>query len=652
MRREQPVIASSFGDSLTRRSTSTSSVQGDPPSRRKSQAPVDSPSPLSPTFDEPPSLRAISRSASRLSSQTNSTTRTADGTIRNSVSKLFNRAKDAVSPAVPTAPSVAENETLFSHDSEEDTSTPVNGRRDRSSKETSSRRDHRRTESVEEAPPSPSIPPTPLTRRGHVATDLIDDERPISTSVRSRSRAGRASSRARSGRSEESKRALELASAPPPVSDDEEEARRGPHMRRGKRQVEKKKVVLKQEDEIVRRIVQFADLEDRLVLARVSHTYRDFVRAALYRSITITSLSQLDSLDETISSSSSLAKLVVSLRVEPLDTSSTSPSFVVSSLRRFVSNLPSLSTFEEDFTASEWDIQSVAGSSTDYPLTVSDAAKALEVLSSKRCWWEITAINDLVFSQPHLRKLALGGAAMDRDWEGPKLKAALLSSPRRDVRVESLQVAQVMHEDTLAVLLLLSKNPKFRTLRIGFQSIGSSDDDTPLASIPRAIEYVSSTLTTLVLVAPKSTSKVSEDTSTLFDECLPLLPHLEHLAFQETLEPIPIPLCSSETFSRSTMPTTLKSLTVRGLFSISTGRFFSWIDDADAIPVLEEIDVEWAQAGSTRPDSSNSYTGTEGSGRGDVEWYKARQVDKIRSACDEYGIKSRLSKGSRTLSIA
>jgi len=414
-----------------------------------------------------------------------------------------------------------------------------------------------------------------------------------------------------------------MASAPPGSSDEEVDRRR-------QRKERTKKIVLDQV-KIMKVIARESDLATQTTLSQVSKSYENIARPLLYSSITITSLEQVDKLVSSIESNPSLGELVTSLKLTPLDTdSSDSPSSILPSLQMLLSLLPNLINFNEDFTSSEWDVQIL---SRDYPLTSSASTRQLTTFSSKRCWWEIGAINEFLLSQPKLTSLVFGGATMDRDWEGTKFKSLLLSSPRKDSSIQSLSIAQIMHEDTLAVLLLLS--PQLKSLSIGFQSLGPSDDDTPLSSIPPALKPVSSTLTHLTLIAPPnpSSSRVSEDTSTLLDDLLPFLHTLESLSFQETLHPLPIPIATSQTFL--SLPPTLKSLKVRQLFSVSTGDVLRMLDNPESIPVLEEMDLEWAEA-------------REGEKE---DWWKERHSIRIREACREFGIKCEAGKGERKLTI-
>ncbi|GAA5825041.1 hypothetical protein JCM5353_001156 [Sporobolomyces roseus] len=579
----------------------------------------------------PPSSRPlpVSRPASRLSEDPNNRRKEEDvPSTRNTITKFLNRAKDVVSPSInlKKEPQLSDTDTPLS--------PPPHSSLSNSTKPDS--KSHRRQTSIasdsSSTAPAPKSSSTDSRRRRNnkpLQAPSSSDEAPSRETPRSRSRAdtSRTSSRARLGRTEEARKALEMASAPPGSSDEEVDRRKEKNERRMRR-------IVVDQVKIMKAVAKESDLATKATLAQVSKSYNKVVKPLLYTSITITSLQQVDKLVSSIESNPHLGELVTSLRITPLDlrSSDTPSSSFIPSLQHLLSFLPNLSTFNEDFTSSEWDVQTL---SRDYPFTTSSASPtSLTAFSSKRCWWEIGAINEFFLSQPHLTSIVFGGATMDRDWEGGKLKASLLSSPRSNCAVKSLSIAQIMHEDTLSVLLLLSSNPNFTSLHIGFQSIGPSDDDTPISSIPPALKLVSHTLTHLTLLTPPhpSSSRVSEDTSTLLDDLLPHLPLLESLSFQETLHLTPIPICTSQTLH--SLPSTLKVLCARQLFSISTGDVLKLLDSPESIPVLEELDLEWAEAR-----------------EGEEKWWKERHVERIGEACEEFGIKFDVRKGGRKLMI-
>jgi len=59
------------------------------------------------------------------------------------------------------------------------------------------------------------------------------------------------------------------------------------------------------------------------------------------------------------------------------------------------------------------------------------------------------------------------------------------------------------------------------------------------------------------------------------------------------------------------------------------------LDNPESIPVLEEMDLEWAEA-------------REGEKE---DWWKERHSIRIREACREFGIKCEAGKGERKLTI-
>ncbi|GAA5872580.1 hypothetical protein JCM1840_004843 [Sporobolomyces johnsonii] len=585
--------------------------------------------PLSPTQQPLPPSRPPSRPASRFERPTdeNELEQAPDQTTRQSLSRLFKRKPDAASPlAAPSSheyvppissslPATASDEGLVPRRENLDVKTASNSSRrlDVDTHSSSSRR-HRHVASIT----------SDSSTNSHAAPS-----RDEGSEGRSKTRSfGGGASRVRHGRSEEARRALDMASAPP--SDDPEERIKAsvnlPPALSGERVV---------------KAIAFAAANDKallLSLARMSKGYNKVVTPLLYSTVTVSNLPQLEKLNTSLDSNPSLGSFVTSLTITPLDASIpvSSAGDLVPPLRRLVSRLPNLTALDEDFTITEWDVRTLSGE--DYPLAVSSPSKQLARLRSAQCWWEIGALHQLLLSQPQLQELVLGGAAMDRDWDGVKLKASLSAQPASQAparNLTSLEIAQVMHEDTLAVLLLAtggSSSSQLRTLRIGFQSIGASDDDTPRASIPAALELVGSALTHLALSAPRKGG--SDDTAGLLDECLAVLPSLEILEFSESTELLPAPLGSSQTLKL--LPKTLKILRARGLVSVSTSRVLNMLDDPDSIPVLEELDVVWAK-------------GTGGGEDGKEPWWKERHIKKIEEACEEYGIRCRVGKGDEGL---
>ncbi|GAA6018968.1 hypothetical protein JCM11491_005697 [Sporobolomyces phaffii] len=609
------------------RRSQMAAVDEHPSSRRSAVA---SPEPLSPASRPLP----ISRPASTRSSDVTQPRRDgARSSARDSVSEFFDRAKETVSPKVSQLDDPRLN---FSFD------TPIKRAPGLQSREEEDRL-------PEQAPYTNDASRSGLPRAQHTSSSdhkVASRREDEGEQHRSRSRAGRSSSRA--GRSVETRKALDLASAPPESSDDDI----GRRDRRHARVSREKRVVRLDGRRVIETIAHESDQAGKARLVAVSRGYRSVVEPLLYSTITIKSVPQAMRLVETLEAKPRLAELTTSLVIVPLDSNSSrsGPSILIAPVRRLVALLPNLAQFDEDFTKSDWDVTKISPASTEYPLLSDGPSTALESFTSKRCWWEIGAIHDLFVSQPRLAHVVFGGAAMDRDWEGSKLKASLQSSSssrdRNPSRVESLTVAQVMHEETLSVLLHLSANPRFRSLSVSFQSIGPSDDDTPLSSIPLAIKLVSASLTHLTVVAPATASsfRVTEDTSTLLEDVLALVPHLTHLSFQETPPSsangggLAVPIVTAHALTRRVLPSGLKVLRARRVFSVSNRDVLSMLDDPEAISVLEELDFEWAAT------ISDDAAGKHG--------WNEREADEIRRACEQYGIVCDVSQGERKLSLA
>ncbi|GAA5967157.1 hypothetical protein JCM3765_001548 [Sporobolomyces pararoseus] len=616
-----------------------------PTSSRRSS---DSPSTITPASRPLP----LSRAESTISSSDSTKPRPEEpSSARSSITKFFNRAKETVSPS-----------TVLSTTHEATRSRPVEEQEEeeaRLDREVARKDRHRRQISVasDSSTSAPTLNSRPPQRTIKPLSDDEDRDHELKKTTHSRSRAGsRAPSRAGTGRSQEVQKALEMASAPPGSSDESSRDTR----RRGGRQDRKKRVVVVRldEEDVIRGIARASDQVTRSKLLLVSEKYRKMVEPIIYSHLTVGSINQAEKLTRTFESNSGIAKFVTSLEITPLDSSSRSsdPQSLVEPLQRLISLFPHLETFKEDFTKSDWDVSD----SSLYPLSLSSPACSLKSFTSSRCWWEIGALRELFNSQPGLARVVLGGAAMDREWEGTKLKSNLLSNPPTS-QIESLEVAQVMHEDTLSVLLLLSRNPRFSTLRISFQSIGPSDDDTPLSSIPSALKLIGSTLTHLTLLAPNqvSSARVSEDTSIFLEEILVFLPNLITLEFQETclsIDSVPVPICSVKIFNNQEeeegggggiLSRNLKTLRIRGLFSISTKEVLNFLlqGDPEVIPVLEELDLEWASK-TKKEEEEVEFEREE-----EDEWYDEREAVKIRRVCEEFGIRCKVGKGNRKFII-
>ncbi|GAA5980974.1 hypothetical protein JCM5350_004785 [Sporobolomyces pararoseus] len=567
-------------------------------------------------------------------------------TTRSSITKFFNRAKETVSPPSKVLSTTRPQPTK---DEEEEEEEVGEGEKVKSLERGVDRKDrHRRRVSV--ASDSSTSAPA-LNSRDQLRTikALSDDDDKAAEDLNPKKQTSRSHSRvpSRNGRNAEVQRALEMASAPPRSSEDSPSR---DTRRRGRKQ--RFTVVRLNEENVIKTIAKESDQTTKFQLLLVSKTYQRILEPIVYSRITVGSIDQVEKLSRTFESNSVLANLVKSLEITPLDSSSSTssrsrslsnedPQSLLEPLQQLVSLLPNLKDFKEDFTKSDWDVSEPSL----YPLSLTSPTCQIKSFTSKRCWWEIGALYELFTHNTDLVQVVLGGAAMDRDWEGTKLKSTLLNRPPNS-QIESLEVAQIMHEDTLSVLSLLSRNPLFKTLRISFQSIGPSDDDTPLSSIPSSIKLIGSTLNHLTLIAPNqvSTARVSEDTSILLEEVLTCLPNLITLEFQETFnedEPNDsVPIVSSKIFGGGgggelgLLSKKLKTLRARELFSITTRDVLRLLErDPELIPVLEELDLEWASSKETEV------------------WYDEREAVKIRKVCEEYGIKCYVGKGKREFTI-
>ncbi|ORY76277.1 hypothetical protein BCR35DRAFT_353434 [Leucosporidium creatinivorum] len=428
--------------------------------------------------------------------------------------------------------------------------------------------------------------------------------------VRSRSRAKSVSAASRSsaaGRpksraAEEARRSIPEPSAPPP-------------------EIEREPVVLKGE-RVWRGIAEalMSDGTGATVgrMALVSREVKEAVHPELYGSVVVNSLKMATTLDRSLVSNPSLANLVQRLQLDPLPSSSVPD--LLPPLRSLLSHLDSLQFLTEDLTSSDWDVTAL---NSDYILPLSSSSPLqLTSLTSTRCWWELTALTSLLaLLQPTLSSLTLLGAAMDRDWAG----SALLSKPSLSPpsRLRSLVINQIMHEDTLAVLL--RETPELRRLEVGFQVIGPTDDDTPRKSIPLAFRHVGSTLTHLSIRAP---SKEGEDTTGLLDEIVAQLPRLEVLEFEETSLPsgVRIPLASPH-FLLS-LPSTLHTLRGRNIVSFGSSRVLDMLEEVEKVPRLGEIDLRWSVG-----------EGEKG------ETWKERHRGRIEEGCREVGINCLVGRG-------
>lgn len=255
----------------------------------------------------------------------------------------------------------------------------------------------------------------------------------------------------------------------------------------------------------------------------------------------------------------------------------------------------------------DWDVTTLQ---RDYPRI----AARLRSLTSRRCWWEIGAVCELLKTQPEIIELKFLGAVMDREWEGERLNGLPAPVPLAP-HLTSITIGQVLHEETLTALFRTSGTASLKNLRLGFETI---DDDTPRASISGALRLVASSLTHLALRAP---SKASPDAAGLLDEILPLLAHLEVLEFSEQADGAfqPVPIATNKVLS--VLPSSLRVLRARNVVSFSTSRLLAMLNEPSGIPVLEELEVFWAE---DQP--------------GHEVQYRQRHEARIEEACRELGI--------------
>lgn len=486
--------------------------------------------------------------------------------------------------------------------------------------------------------PPPAAPPVKSRSYRDMSDTSGDDDfdRRSTSGTRLRSRSV---ARSRTGHSEEARKALEMASAPPSAVEEDYgrerrdafrsyEKKRGPPVLSGAKVA---RALAKAASEVGGPAMLFA-------LATVSKEYGKAANEVLYSSIVVDSLRRLDLLNRTLDSDASLGELVKSLKVRPLDgdKSVSKPEALIKPLRQLISHMPNLVSLDEDFTTAEWDVRTLTGQ--DYPLTSSSTSHNLVFFRSAKNWWEVGALYALLQSQPNLKEIVIGGAAMDRDWQGSKLLSTLSkqspsSAPARNL--ESLEISEVMHEDTLALLLRATggEEGRLQSLRVGFQSIGSTDDDTPRASIASALTNVGSTLTHLAITAP---TKSSDDTTGLVDELVAVVPRLEILEWSEGTDVRPIPLGSPRLLTQ--LPMTIRVLRARSLISVSTGKVLAFLDEVEQGGFkLQELDVQWAKG--TGEDESHE------------PWYKERHVARIEDVAADLRIKCRIGKGDDYLAF-
>ncbi|GAA5985399.1 hypothetical protein JCM10908_006961 [Rhodotorula pacifica] len=357
-------------------------------------------------------------------------------------------------------------------------------------------------------------------------------------------------------------------------------------------------------------------------LALVSQEYRDAAQQELFRHIHVTTSTQLELLLPILETSSTLALAVDALSVSGLrpDTKR-SRNELLRQVRRLVAPLANLTSLEEDLAIPDWDIVDYKGD--EYILSPTSTCR-LKTFKSGSAWWEVSALHAFFTNQSELESVTIGGAVVDREWAGAKLLSEGGVAPARALR--RLDVAQILHEDTLPVLLTATggKEGELHELAIGFQSI---DEDTPRSSIVSAFRLASSNLRHLTLRAP---TQVSAELAGLLDDVVAQLPQLESIEWSEKSEAARIPLASSRFLEN--LPSTIRRLKARSLVSLSTSKVLALLEEPESVPSLAEVDIEWAVG-----------RGDEG---GREPWYRERHISRIQDAAAENGIECHVRKES------
>lgn len=417
-----------------------------------------------------------------------------------------------------------------------------------------------------------------------------------------------------------SRRAFDLASAPPQSDDEDEDVdpadlatpRRAPTSLRGKG--------------IVAAIVAAASAylgSERLDLLRslslVSREYRQVAQAELFRDIRLTKTSQLDLLVPVLENNAALASAVRALCLSGLGPAKRSRSEFLDQIRRLLAPPHHLESLDEDLLIPDWDIVDYK-EKHDYILSPASRCR-LKSFRSASAWWEISALHALLSDQRDLESVVIGGAVVDREWASSKLMT--VASPAKNLK--RLEVAQVLHEDTLLVLLTATggKEGSLCELKVGFQSI---DEETPRASIVAACRSAGQGLKQLTLHAP---SQLSEDLTGFLDEIVAELPQLESIEWSENSKSAArIPLASARFLEH--LPTNLRRLQARSLVSLSTSKILAMLEEPQKVPALADLEIEWA-------------TG-KGDERGREPWYRERHIARIEDAAAELGIACRVGK--------
>lgn len=374
---------------------------------------------------------------------------------------------------------------------------------------------------------------------------------------------------------------------PPPPDDDSSSAEELFDYRR-ERKIEKKRSKaalqpLMLPDNVISTIIKHASGNARTLsrLSLVSKNVNAIAMPQLLANVSIGSLSHVAGLARAFRRNPEAASYVKSLEVGALVTSLDDAIPELAALMGLCSNL---TEWREDMTTGEHDITSA----TDYPLMPSHAP-SLRHFASRRVWWELKPAVELLTSHKRLATVEFRGAVMDREWDGEKLKKTINFGSSA---VRSLYIEEIMHNDTLPVLLSLCANSLVE-LSVGFQQVGEGDEDEdlPRESIVDALKVVSSTLRALTLRAP---SNRSPDARGLVDECLAVLPRLERFEMVECSETsgIVVEIGSQDTLKH--LPRTLRHFKARVVDSFSPIALLDLLANTNAIPVLETIDIEWA----------------------------------------------------------
>lgn len=265
--------------------------------------------------------------------------------------------------------------------------------------------------------------------------------------------------------------------------------------------------------------------------------------------------------------------------MRPLDSSSSpstasaatvgSPAALLAPLRALLQLTPQLRVLKEEFTTQDWDVSSLE---EDYflPLPSSSSAEnegsglrylhTLHSLSPKT-YFELPALVSLLSSPPSigaapvlpaLRYLSLAGAAVDRDWAGAGLLQSLrcrrdLARAQENAReqeqeqelggggegkggragLESLELGQVLHRETLEVLLLASLPLPSPVSSSPLDPLATSPSlspalDSPSTSTSSTLKHLSLSLPSLSLSPSPNSPPGPNEKDDEEDDSLPL----------------------------------------------------------------------------------------------------------------------------------